>query len=186
MATRRELVERAKDGDHDAFVALADTAYDGMHRVADLILRDRDLASDAVQEAIISAWMHVRAIRDPDRFEAWLYRLTIRASYREARRRSTTVVQITARQIDIADDVDAVSNVDLRDSLERGFRRLSPEQRAVLVVHHYLQLADIEAAAALGVPVGTMKSRLNRANTALRAALDADDRLPQVAKEALA
>ena len=124
------------------------------------------------------------AVRDPDRFDAWLNRLTVHASYREARRRGRGVVQVRVAQVEVPDRSDAVGAVDARDQLERGFRRLTPEQRAVLVVHHYLELSDTEAATVLGIPVGTMKSRLNRATIALRAAIDADDRGPGVATEA--
>lgn len=179
----RALVQRAVAGDHDAFVSLAAAAYDRLHRVSRLILRDDEQAADAVQEALTAAWLHIRAVRDPDRFDAWLYRLTVRAAYREARARRRRVVEIDGAHVDVADTWDAVDAVDRRDQLERGFRRLKPDQRAVLVVHHYLQLADAEAAAVLGLPIGTMKSRLNRATAALRAALEADDRTPKVPTE---
>lgn len=179
----RELVEQAVAGDHDSFVMLAAAAYGRLHGIARLILRDEDAASDAVQEALTSAWLHIRAVRDPDRFDAWLNRLAVHASYREARRRRARVVEIHVDQIDAPDGWDAVGAVDARDQLERGFRRLGPEQRAVLVVHHYLQLSDAEAAAVLGIPVGTVKSRLNRATIALRAAIEADDRAPGVTRE---
>lgn len=180
---QRELVQQAVAGDHDAFVALASAAYDRLHRVARFILRDEDAASDAVQEALISAWLHIRAVRDPDRFDAWLNRLAVHASYREARGRRRRVVEIPVANVDVPDRWDAVRAVDTRDQLERGFRRLNPQQRAVLVVHHYLQLSDADAAAVLGIPVGTMKSRLNRATFALRAAIEADDRTAGISRE---
>jgi RNA polymerase sigma-70 factor (ECF subfamily) len=77
---------------------------------------------------------------------------------------------------------DGVTHLALRDQIERGFRRLSPEQRAVLVLHHFVGLSDHDAADALGIPVGTMKSRLNRATAALRAALEADERQVPLAR----
>jgi RNA polymerase sigma-70 factor (ECF subfamily) len=179
----RELVQQAVAGDHDAFVSLASAAYDRLLGIGRLILRNEDAASDAVQEALTSAWLHIRAVREPDRFDAWLNRLVVHASYREARRRRGRLIEIDVVQIDIPDQRNAVGAVDARDQLERGFRRLNPEQRAVLAVHHYLQLSDAEAAAVLGVPIGTVKSRLNRATIALRAAIEADDRAPGVASE---
>jgi DNA-directed RNA polymerase specialized sigma24 family protein len=93
------------------------------------------------------------------------------------------VVEVGVAHLDPPDSWDAVGAVDARDQLERGFRRLNPEQRAVLVVHHYLDLSEAEAAAVLGIPVGTVKSRLNRATVALRAAIEADDRTPGVTRE---
>ena len=80
-----------------------------------------------------------------------------------------------------AEDVTA-----MRDQLERGFRRLTPEQRVVLVVHHYLGMSDAEAASVLEVPIGTFKARLHRASAAMRAALEADERTPAGARESLA
>jgi len=81
---------------------------------------------------------------------------------------------------------DAQDLTAIRDQLERGFRRLTPEQRAVLVVHHYLWLPDAEAAIVLDIAIGTFKSRLHRASDALRAALEADERTPAVARESIA
>lgn len=176
----RELILQAVAGDHEAFVSLAAAAQARLHGIARLILRDEEMASDAVQEAMISAWLHIRAVRDPDRFDAWLNRLVVHASYREARRRRARTVEISATPVDIPDGWDAAGAVDTRDQLERAFMRLNVQQRAVLVVHHYLELSDPEAAAQLGIPVGTLKSRLNRATIALRAAIDADDRMPGV------
>lgn len=165
----RQLVEQAVAGDHEAFVSLAAAAYDRLHGIARLILRDGDAASDAVQEALTSAWLHIRAVRDPDRLDAWLNRLAVHASYREARRRRGRVVEIRVTPVEVPDGWDAVGAVDARDQLDHAFRRLNPQQRAVLVVHHYLGLSDAEAAAVLRIPVGTVKSRLNRATIALRA-----------------
>jgi RNA polymerase sigma-70 factor (ECF subfamily) len=184
---QRDLVLKARTGDHDAFTALAAGAIDRLHRTARLILRDDDRAADAVQEALMSAWLDIRAVRDPDRFDPWLHRLLVRACYRVARHdRRREVVEIHVEALDAPATGDAPGALALRDQLERGFRRLSPEQRGVLVVHHYLGLPDAEAALALDIPIGTFKSRLNRAAIALRAALEADDRIPAHAKGSVA
>ena len=184
---QRDLVLRARNGDHDAFTALAKDAFAGLHRTARLILRSDDRAADAVQEALMAAWLHIRAVRDPDRFDAWLHRLLVRACYREARRvRHREVVEIHIATPDAPGDGDSQDRTALRDQLERGFRHLTPEQRAVLVVHHYLGLPDAEAATVLDIAVGTYKSRLHRASSALRAALDADERTAIVARGSIA
>jgi len=184
---QRDLVVRARNGDHDAFTALAAGAFDRLHRTARLILRSEDRASDAVQESLVAAWLHIRAVRDPDRFDAWLHRLLVHACYRAARRdRQREVVEIQMTAPDTRGDADAQDRTAMRDQLERGFRRLTPEQRAVLVVHHYLGLPDAEAALVLDLAIGTFKSRLHRASNALRAALEADDRPPTVAQESIA
>ena len=164
-----DLVIRAANGDREAFSQLANTAFDQLYRTARLILRDEDRAADAVQEALLSAWVHIHAVRDPDRFEAWLRRLLVHACYREAGRvgrRRDMEVQITELDMPGTEDVQrATAN---RDQIERGFRRLSIDQRAALTVHHYLGLTDLDAAVVLDIPLGTYKSRLNRATSALR------------------
>jgi RNA polymerase sigma factor (sigma-70 family) len=175
---QRDLVVRASAGDHAAFSQLATTSIGGLYRIAQLILRDNDLAEDAVQDSLIAAWRDIRGLRDPDRFEAWLHRLTVRACYRVAghrRRRKAMEVELGAiHDPSSADDDQRLLMA--RDQLEHGFRRLSPEERAVLVLRYYLDLPLADAAAVLGIPLGTMKSRLNRATQALRSAIDAHER----------
>jgi len=183
---QRDLVLRAATGDHDAFASLATGAYGRLHRTAWLILRREDLASDAVQEALTSAWLHIRAVRDPDRFDAWVNRLVVRACYQELRRAKRGQIEIHVDGIESTGVDDSTASLADRDQLERGFARLSAEHRAVIVVHHYLGLPDAEAAAVLDVPVGTYKSRLNRAHLSLRAVLEADERVGAIAKESVA
>jgi len=186
MSMQRDVVLRASTGDHDAFASLVADAYGRLHRTARLILRREDLASDAVHEALTSAWLHIRVVRDPDRFDAWLNRLLVRACYQELRRARRGLIEIHAGKIEPAGVDDSTASVADRDQLERGFLRLSAQHRAVLAVHHYLGLPDAEAATVLDVPIGTYKSRLNRAHLSLRAALEADARVGVVAKESVA
>ena len=184
---QRDLVLKAKNGDHDAFAALVRDAYDRLHRTARLILRSDDRAADAVQESLTAAWLHIRAVRDADRFDAWLHRLLVHACYREARRaKEREVVEIHMATPGSYGGPEAEDLTAVRDQLERGFRRLTPEQRAALVVHHYLGLPDAEAAVVLDIAIGTFKSRLHRASAALRAALEADERTSTVVKESIA
>jgi RNA polymerase sigma-70 factor (ECF subfamily) len=182
-----ELVTRAQAGDHAAFAALAAVSVSRLHRIARLILRDDERAGDAVQETLVQAWLDIAALRDPTRFDAWLHRLLVRACYREAdRHRRRRIAEIELPSGDLAVAGDSQHEVATRDLLERGFRRLTPEHRAVLVAHHYLGLPDEEAAATLGVPAGTFKSRLHRATSALRSAIEADERAPASARESVA
>jgi RNA polymerase sigma-70 factor (ECF subfamily) len=185
---QRDLVIRARSGDHDAFSTLAAGAVDRLHRTAWLILRSDADAADAVQESLLAAWLHIAAVRDPDRFDAWLNRLLVHACYRLAKRtRSRAVVEISVDHPDAPGRRDLQADLATRDQLERAFRRLTPEQRAVLVVHHFLGLQDAEAASALDIAVGTFKSRLHRASDAMRAAVEADDRVSAAAvKESIA
>jgi RNA polymerase sigma factor (sigma-70 family) len=184
---QRDLVIRARSGDHDAFSILAAGAVDRLHRTAWLILRSEADAADAVQESLLAAWLHIAAVRDPDRFDAWLNRLLVHACYRLAKRtRRHEVSEIPMAVSDTRISRDVQEALATRDQLERAFRRLTPEQRAVLVVHHFLGLPDAEAARALEIAVGTFKSRLHRASIAMRAAVEADDRVSTIVKESIA
>lgn len=172
----KELVERARHGDHDAFAMIADASIKRLDAAARLILHDPDRAQDAVQEALVRCWRDLPQLRDPDRFEAWLYRLLLRACYDEARRTKRQSVEVEIGPLDPGSTASADVQLADRDQLQRGLSRLSAEQRAVIVLHHYLDLPLTEVAAALGIPVGTAKSRLHRATQLLRAALEADAR----------
>jgi RNA polymerase sigma-70 factor (ECF subfamily) len=169
-------VVRAKRGDEEAFDALARLVGDRCMAIASWILRDADLAEDAVQAALVRAWREVRTLRDPDRFEAWLHRILTNECYAESRRRTRWSANIRLLPgPDRAESGDILTVID-RDQLEHAFRRLTLEHRAVLVFHHYVGLPLPELAERLGIPLGTAKSRLRHATAALRASLDADDR----------
>ena len=179
----RDLVERAQAGDREAFSELGRLWVDRLYAIAQLILRDPERAADATQEALVACWRDLRGLRDPDQFESWLRRILVRACYREARRERAhhRIVQRVGMLDQPATDPGPMSVVD-RDELERGFVGLSAEQRSLLVMHFYLGLPVAETAAVLGVPVGTVKSRLHRATAALRATLDAQARSARLAE----
>ena len=173
-----DLVVRAQRGDKAAYAILATEIADRHLAVARRILRDLDLAEDATQQALLSVWQDLPQLRDPARFEAWSYRLLVRACYAESRKQRHWAPNLRLLPADesIADD-DLSSVVD-RDQLERGFRRLTLDHRAVVVLHHYLDLPLDRVADILGIPVGTAHSRLHHAMRGLRAALGADARPP--------
>jgi len=184
---QRDLVLRAQGGDHEAFTTLVDASIDRLYAAARLILHDDDRARDVVQDALLRAWTALPGLRDPERFEAWLHRLLVHACYRAAREaRGRRQVEIHVAPLDGAAAPDGERALMLRDQLERGFRRLTPEQRAVLVLRYYLDFTDATAAEVLGLPIGTLKSRLNRASQALRAAVQADERASGLATESMA
>jgi RNA polymerase sigma-70 factor (ECF subfamily) len=178
---RRDLVEAARHGDHEAFEVLATSAADRLYAVARLILRETHLAEDAVQEALVKAWQQLPSLRDPDRFDAWVYRLVVNACADQGRqlRRWSSVVKPLPIDRAVADDTASVAD---RDTLERAFTRLKPEQRTVVVLHHHGGFSAAEIAQMLGIPEGTARSRLHYATAAMRAALQADARQPQVAQ----
>ena len=180
-----DLVVRAQHGDVDAFALLTSPRTRRLFSAARMILRDDEVAADVVQEALFRAWRDLRALRDPARFDAWLRRILVRGCYAVTRSRSRGVVEITLepdaeRGAAAGDAMAAVAD---RDQLDRAFGRLSPEQRAIVTLHFYLGLTLPETADALGIPIGTTASRLNRALQAMRAAVDADDRTPFLAPE---
>jgi RNA polymerase sigma-70 factor (ECF subfamily) len=168
------LVERAAKGDRDAFAILATSTIDRLYRVAHRILRDAELARDATQEALLEAWRDLPTLRDPQRWEAWTYRLVVHACYRQSRRERRDAATIRLLHIGRSSVPDSALSVADRDQLERGFRRLPAEQRAVVVLHYYLGLPLTEVAESLGIPAGTARSRLHHATRRLRAALELD------------
>ena len=183
---QRALVDQAKGGDREAFDALARTVGDGCMAIAYRILRDADRADDAVQAALIMAWRELRTLRDSDRFEPWLHRILTNECYAEARRRRRWSAQVRLLPMPGNTDSGEISAVNDRDQLDRAFRRLTIEQRSVLVFHHYVGLPLTEVAERLGIPLGTAKSRLHHATSALRASLEADARTLSTPQERLA
>jgi RNA polymerase sigma-70 factor (ECF subfamily) len=177
----RDLVEQAQGGDREAFAILARTHGDRLMAIAHRILRDVGRAEDAVQQALVIAWRELPRLRDPDRFDAWIERLLVNASYAEARRWRRWNANIRVLPADGPVGPDEALSLEDRDRLERGFRRLPPDQRAILVFTHYLGLAPTEIADRLGIPVGTARSRLHYAHRAMRAAIEADERPVAVA-----
>ena len=171
----RALVEAAQGGDHGAFEALTIRCVGRLYAVARLILRDVHLAEDAVQETLIAAWQQLPRLRDADKFDSWMHRLLVNACADQGRtrRRISTHVDIARVQ---PSAIDAIGSAADRDQLERGFRRLKPEQRAVVVLRYYVGLSTEEVAETLGIPVGTVKSRIHYAIETLHAALEADGR----------
>ena len=150
------------------------------------ILRDVDLAEDAVQVSLITAWREIRALRDPDRFEPWLHRILTNACYAKAKQRRRWDEGIHLLPVEPVHGRDEFLTVDDRDQLEHAFRRLTLQQRAVLVFHYYLGLSISEVAIRIGIPVGTAKSRLHHATKALRASLEADARASSTSEERMA
>ena len=179
---RRERADvvRAMAGDHDAFAALAAGNVDRMYGLARVILRDVDRAEDATQETLVRMWRELPGLRDPDRFQSWVRRLLVNACHDEGRRirRRAEVVMLAEHGPSIGDGTAGVVD---RDRLDRGFRRLPLEQRVVVVLSHLEGLTNVEIAATLELPLGTVKSRLRYAMEGMRAALEADDRPPLLA-----
>jgi RNA polymerase sigma-70 factor (ECF subfamily) len=172
------LVDRARAGDHDAFAVLAAASIDGLYRIARQIVRDPGLAEDVVQETLVAAWVGLPGLRDADKFEAWLRRLLVRTCTRTTRLRGrTTVREIGLLDVDAPARDDAEKALVVRDLLERGFERLTADERALLVLHFYADVPVAEIADLFGIPPGTVKSRIHRASQRMRALLDADDRL---------
>jgi RNA polymerase sigma-70 factor (ECF subfamily) len=171
-----ELLVRAQRGNQGAFEALTVASHPRLFRLAFAILHDPTLAEEATQQAFIDIWRFLRRLRDPARFEAWSYRILVNACRDEARRRSQWVAAGEIPEQAGSWDPDPAGAVADRDQLSRGFSRLSVEHRAVIAMRMLLGLSVEDTAEALGVRPGTVASRLSRALSALRAALEADAR----------
>jgi RNA polymerase sigma-70 factor (ECF subfamily) len=179
-AAQALLVQRAAAGDHDAFAELAGAAYRRLYGIARLMLGDPELAEDAVQEALVRAWRDLPTLRHADAWGSWLHRIVVRACLTEARRRGATravpVDAVTPALVPATPDETLA--VQRREELHRAFAALSVEQRTVVILHHYLDLPLHEIGETLGLPVGTVKSRLHYALQTMRATLEADARMP--------
>jgi RNA polymerase sigma-70 factor (ECF subfamily) len=171
-----ELVVRARQGDHDAFARLVAGSIGRLNAIARLILRDYALAEDAVQDCFVDAWRSLPGLRDPERFQAWLTRLLVRSCQDTRRRTRRRTVELPLLTSDGPGVEDHQARFAVIDQLERGLQRLTVDERTVLVLTYYLDLPNAETASILGIPSGTVKSRLHRAILALRATVDADDR----------
>lgn len=176
----RDLVVAARNGDREAYADLIRSRGDRLFAIAQRILRDVDRTEDAVQEALVIAWRDLPELRDPDRFDAWLHRLVVRSCVAEAARTRRLTAKLRALPLDLPAGNDEFLSVADRDQLDRGFRRLPPTQRAILVLRHYAGLEPTEIADVLGIPAGTVRSRLHHAHRAMRAALDADARATSI------
>jgi RNA polymerase sigma-70 factor, ECF subfamily len=176
----RDLVEAARHGDREAYADLIRARGDRLFALAQRILRDVDRAEDALQDALVIAWRDLPGLRDPDRFDAWLHRLVVRACIHDAVRERRFMANLRVLPIDAPTGQDDFLSVSDRDQLERGFRRLDPQQRAILVLRHFAGFEPAEIATILGIPAGTARSRLHHAHRAMRAALEADARVPAI------
>lgn len=175
---QRDLVDRAKRGDHDAFAELVGARIARLDAAARLILRDPELARDAVQEGFIRAWRNLPSLRDAGRFDAWLHRLVINSCIDVTRRRRRRPMEVELTPIDGPATADVAAKVADRELIEAALRRLDPEWRAVVVLYYFLGLPLPDVAATLGIPLGTAKSRLHRSLAVMRMSLAADDRIP--------
>jgi RNA polymerase sigma-70 factor (ECF subfamily) len=162
------LVVRAREGDHDAFTSLIDLTLVRLDAAARLIVRDRELARDAVQDTLMRAWRDLPGLRDPERFDAWLHRLLVNACLDLARRRNRRVIEVELTPMDAPALIDMAGDLADRELLDSALRRLDPQHRAVVVMHYYLGMPLPEVAAALRIPYGTAKSRLHYSLAAMR------------------
>jgi RNA polymerase sigma-70 factor (ECF subfamily) len=172
----RDLVEQAQAGDREAYVDLIRGRSDRLFAIAYRVLRDVDRAEDALQDALVIAWRDLRGLRDADRFDAWLHKVLVNTCIAQATRERRRIVNLQVLPVDGPEGPDTTLSVADRDQLSRGFRRLPPDQRAILVMNHYLGYSPAEIAETLGIPPGTARSRLHHAHRAMRAALEADAR----------
>ena len=172
----RELVVSAQRGDRVAFMDLVRARVDRLFAIARRILRDVDRAEDALQDALVIAWRDLPSLRDPDRFDAWVHRLLTNVCMAHIGRERKRIDNLYVLPVDEPVAPDEILSIADRDHLDRGFRRLTPDERAILVLRHYVGYEPTEIAELLGLPAGTVRSRLHHAHRAMRAALEAEAR----------
>jgi RNA polymerase sigma-70 factor, ECF subfamily len=168
----RDLVERARSGDQEAFAELVHQVSDTLFGVARRILRDPGIAEDVLQNALVTIWRKLPHLRDVDHFDGWAFRILVHACYAVAPRNRQWAATVRVLPLGRADSTDDFQSIDDRDELERAFRGLPLDQRAVFVLHHHVGLPLVAVAESLGIPDGTARSRLHYATRALRAGFD--------------
>ena len=170
-----ELTDRARRGDAAAVASIVEQTRPRLMAVAYSILRDHDQADEATQRALIAIWQHLPSLRDVERYDAWSYRLVVNACNAELRRgrRIRSLTPELEVRPSFADDLGLVAD---RDQLDRAFLRLPTRQRAVVALRFHLGLSTERVAEVMGLPVGTVHSRLHRAMDVLRSAIEADGR----------
>jgi RNA polymerase sigma-70 factor (ECF subfamily) len=179
---QRALIDRARRGDHAAFAELVDGSIRRLDAAARLVLRDPDLAQDAVQDALIRAWRDLPGLREPDRFDAWLHRLTVNACLDLLRRRRRRAIEVELSPIDAMQaPADHATAFDQHELVDAALRRLDPGHRAVVALHYLLGMPLPDVAVSLGIPYGTAKSRLHYALAAMRAEASAEAGHPATA-----
>ena len=166
----------AQRGDQVAFIDLLRGRVDRLFAIARRILRDVDRAEDALQDALVIAWRDLPDLRDPDRFDFWIQRVLSNMCIEHARRDRRRYAKLEVLKLDDHVARDELAGLVDRDVVDRAFRRLTPDERAVLVLRHYLGYEPSVIADVLGVPGGTVRSRLHHAHRAMRAAIEADAR----------
>lgn len=174
---QRQFVDRARRGDHDAFAELVRASLPRLDTAARLILRDNELARDAVQDGLFRAWRDLRGLRDAERFDGWIYKLTVHACLDLARRRRRRPFEVEITELHAPLVPDAADHLANRDLVDDVLRRLAERDRAIIVLHYYLGLPLTDVAASLGLPIGTVKSRLHRALGEMRSAVEGAPRL---------
>ena len=172
----QDLVVSAQQGDQQAFQSLTVAHHPRLYRVAYATLRDHHLAEDATQQAFLDIWRNLPTLQDPARFNGWSYRILVHACYAEARRKPDWARESDIDPSEMPAAQDRYGSIIDRDQLARGFRHLSMEHRTVIVLRCLLDMPMEQVADVLGVPAGTVGSRLSRAVKAMRAALEAESR----------
>lgn len=167
----RALVTRARAGDDAAFAALVESSKARVWSICLRITGNHSDAEDALQDALSAAWQHLARFRDDARFSTWLYRIASNASLAVVRRRRDTPSEVDPGWL-VMDD--PTSGYDDIDRVQRALATVPETFRAALVLREYGALTYEEIAAATGVGVQTVKSRLNRARAAVSAALAGD------------
>jgi RNA polymerase sigma-70 factor (ECF subfamily) len=180
-------VEQARGGDHDAFTILLGARLARLDAAARLILRDPELARDAVQEGCIRAWRDLPGLRDPDRFDAWLHRLIVNACLDLVRRRKRRVIEVELTPLDMPSATDTAGSIADRQVIHEALAGLDPGHRAVVALHYLLGMPLPDVAASLQIPLGTAKSRLHYALAAMRTTVTHEaEPVPAVARGQIA
>ena len=157
----------------EVFEALSDRALDASYRMASVVLRDEVEAQDVVHDAVLAAWRKFGTLNDIDRFDAWFGRIVLNLCRDRLRARGRSRIrEIALGGLMETHRRDDMARVAERDAIGQAFRKLDPDLQLVVALRYYRDLPLERIADLLGIPLGTVKSRLNRGMERLRAELD--------------
>lgn len=172
-----KLIEKSQKGDRKAFENLVKLHEKNVYNLALKMLKNREDALDAAQDAFLKAWISIKSFRGDSKFSAWLYRLTYNTCLDAIRKaKKGEVISLTAddeeeKVADIRDDAptpeEHMEKQELRHAVREAVDALPDEYRRIIIMREFTGMSYSEIAAATGLNDGTVKSRLARARQKL-------------------
>ncbi|HHU86872.1 MAG TPA: sigma-70 family RNA polymerase sigma factor [Peptococcaceae bacterium] len=168
----KNLIAAAQSGDSDAFTQLVQRYSSDAYRTAYMVLHDREDVEDVVQEAFLTCYRKINTFRMDSSFKTWLYRIVVNLCYDRIRKRSRERAAFQRVSINMKTGYRDMSDIEKRIDLKEVIATLNPDYRITLTLYYGMDFSVQKVAEVLGIPVGTVKSRLNSARNLLKERLE--------------